>query len=137
MQSQIIQQHLLSLRIVLFAVILIIFVLNFRAVYIWVPLIFSLVVVGLLLVGKLLEKVPDGFLSWGSFWLWVVIVLLGSFGLSVVVYLLVSLKNKKVGDRSFNSRALCDKLLRDEIRERENFSLDSFIDTGESINGIM
>ena len=107
-----------------------------RPIYLWVPSIVSVLVIVLTLLMKVTEKTPNGFTSWG----WVITVwvltLIVTFGISIAVWLFLSIKDQKPLERQFNSREKCDHLLRQEIRRRTGYNLADFTETGDSIEGV-
>ena len=108
---------------------------GFGAVYIWIPLILSFVVSVFVLILKFSERVKDSFTSWT--WVFGIIGLafLLSFGLSLIIYLVFSLRNKKPVDVEYNTREFCDREIRQEIRRRTGYNLSDFTDTGDSVEG--
>jgi uncharacterized integral membrane protein len=108
---------------------------GFRAVYVWIPLILSVVVTIFVLILKFSEKVNDSFASWT--WVFGIIGLafLLSFGLSLIIYLVFSLRHKKPDAVEYNTREFCDREIRQEIRRRTGYNLSDFTDTGDSVEG--
>jgi hypothetical protein len=108
-----------------------------KPVFLIVPSILSGVFFLLFLVLKLVEKVPNGFMRWG--WVFGLFFIFGlvCFGISVAIYLLVSMKDSSSGERRFNSRERCDVLIRQEIRRRTGYNLSDFSETGDSTEGVI
>lgn len=104
-----------------------------RPAYLWVPSILSFVVIVLLLILKVVGVVGAG---WGWVVLWWVVVLIVSFGVSIAIWLLVSMKDVGPSERAYNLRGQCDHLLRQEIRRRTGYNLSDFTETGDSVEGI-
>lgn len=107
-----------------------------KPVFLWVPGIVSFVFFLVFLLLKVSEKVENSFMSWGWVFGSLVIVLLVTFGISLVVYLFLSMKSKGVQERRFNSRERCDDLIRREIRRRTGYNLSDFTETGDSVEGV-
>ena len=107
-----------------------------KPVFLWLPAIFTGIIVLLTFILKLAERTPDGFASWGVvvifMWLGAALV---TFGLSVGFYALTSVRSVKPGERNFHRREDCDTALRKELRRRTNYNLDDFSETSDSVEG--
>ena len=103
--------------------------------FIWLPLVFSFIICTILIVMKLSESSPDAFMSWGWTIFALVMSLLVPFILSMIVYLVTSLRNKAPPKVQMNSREECDVSIQQEFRRRFGYPLLPFTDTGESIEG--
>jgi hypothetical protein len=104
-----------------------------RPVFWILPLILSSVVVITLLVVKAV-KGKSG-IGWGGIILWCLFTEVVVWGLSMMIYLLTSIKEIKAKDREFNSPQRCDELLRDFLLKDTGYVVDDFSKTAESIYG--
>jgi hypothetical protein len=104
-------------------------------IFIWIPAIISFVVIVFVLVLKFTEKFPNSFTSWA----WVVAIILitvvFTFGMSIIIYLVTSIRNKKPLAVEYSTREECDIAIKSEIKRRTGYTLGDFTETGDSIEG--
>ena len=107
-----------------------------KPMFIWLPLLTGFVLSVLWMILKFTEKTESGFTTWGV----VIILILLSFGLpfgaSILLYRLLSLKDKTPQGRRFNTQDQCDKTIRKRLQDRTGYTLEDFTETGESIEGV-
>ena len=106
---------------------------SFRPIFWIAPLILSFLIILTLVIVKSVRK--SGGLSWGGVVGWSFFALVVCWGISVMIYLLSSIKESKSAEREFNSPQQCDELLRDAIIKDTGYVLDGFDKTAESVFG--
>lgn len=104
-------------------------------VFVWIPSLISFVGIVFLLALKLTERQQNSFTSWGWVVFVMVILVVLSFGISLVIYLIASLKNKPEKEREFFGREYCNAKIKKEIKNRFHYRVDDFAETGDSIEG--
>lgn len=105
------------------------------AVYIWIPALVSFVAIAFVLALKLTEKELNSFTSWGWVVFIIIVSVILSFGISLLIYLILSLKDKKTTDREFYGRKFCNAKLKSEVKSRFNYKMSEFTETGDSVEG--
>lgn len=106
---------------------------SFKPIFWIAPLIVSFLIILVLVIVKSVRK--SGGLSWGGVVGWSFFALVVCWGLSVMIYLLTSIKESKSSEREFNSPKRCDELLREYIVSDTGYVLDGFDKTAESVVG--
>lgn len=103
----------------------------FRPVFWVLPLIFSALIILILVVVRLVR----GHGSWGAVVGWSFFGVFVCWGVSILIYLLTSMKELKSKEREFNSPKRCDELLRQYLLDDTGYVVDDFSKTAESIYG--
>lgn len=109
---------------------------SLKPIFIWIPAIFTALIIIFCLIMKFSESTKDSFMSWGWIVTTIILCTLISFGMSIIIYFLTSYKSAKPKGFEYNGRAFCDKKIRDEIKSRTNYNLGDFTQTGDSTEGV-
>lgn len=103
----------------------------FRPIFWILPLITSALVILILVVVRAVR----GTGSWGAVLGWSLFAIFICWGVSILIYLLTSMKDLKAKAREFNSPKRCDELLRQYLVDDTGYVVDDFSKTAESIYG--